>query len=368
MKNKIHIILGTRAQLIKMAPVMRLLQEKKIPYNFIFTGQHKETIEELEKDFGIKNPDIILHTGKDITGIFQSMFWLTKMIFINIFEKRKIFGEVKKNDILLTHGDTFSTLVGAIMGKLAKIKVAHIESGLRSFNIFHPFPEEINRILTSKLSNYYFCPGSRPLKNLKKYKGKKINTQSNTLKDSLDLALKKSARLMNIKEKYCICSIHRFENIFKKKRLKMILNAISDISKKYKIIFILHPPTKKQLEKWQLIETIKNNKNIELKNRLNYSDFIKLLQKSEFIITDGGSNQEEAFYLGKPCLIMRKTTERQEGLDRNAVISEYNSEIISKFVESYAKYRKKPFKNIKSPSEIIIQNILKNDQKHRTVL
>src|SRR3990167_7948486 len=149
MKNKIHIILGTRAQLIKMAPIMLILQDKKIPYNFIFTGQHKETIKDLRKDFGIKKPDIILHNGKDITGIFQATFWLTKMFFLVIFKKKKIFGEIKKNDILLTHGDTFSTILGAIMGKLAKIKVAHIESGLRSFNIFHPFPEEINRILTS---------------------------------------------------------------------------------------------------------------------------------------------------------------------------------------------------------------------------
>lgn len=148
----------------------------------------------------------------------------------------------------------------------------------------------------------------------------------------------------------------------------MILNTISEISRKYKIIFILHPPTENQLKKWKLIQGLKNNKNIELKTRLNYSNFIKLLQESEFIITDGGSNQEEAFYLGKPCLIMRKTTERQEGLKRNAVISKYDTEIISKFVKNYTKYRKKSFRNLKSPSKIIVQNIIQNGKKHQTIL
>lgn len=349
MKNKIHIILGTRAQLIKMAPVMRILQDEKINYNFIFTGQHRNTIDQIRQNFGIKKPDIILHKGKDITKIHQMFFWIIKILL-----KSKEF--LRKGDLLITHGDTFSTLLGAIMGKRAKCRVIHIESGLRSTKLFHPFPEEITRRLTFRLSDYYFCPGKWALKNLKKHKGEKINTYENTLYDSLQLILKKSSKIPIPQKKYCICSIHRFENIFKKKRFKQIIKILEEIPKTLKILFILHPPTKRQLEKWHI-----DVKNIELRPRYDYTDFIRLLKHSEFIITDGGSNQEESYYLGKPCLLLRKTTERREGLGENVVISKYDLTTIKQFIRHYDqnRYQKNRLKINKSPSQIIVNKLLK---------
>jgi len=357
--KKIHIVIGTKAQLIKMAPIMSRLEKKNINYNFIFTGQHQATIDEIRKNFSIKAPNIILHKGKDITGIIQMFFWFIKISAKALFQKKKIFGKTNKNDILLTHGDTFSTLLGALMGKLARIKVGHVESGLRSFNIWQPFPEELTRILTFYLSDYYFCPGKWAVNNLKKFKGKKINTKHNTLYDSLKSALKnKKNNITETKEKFCICSIHRFENIFKKEQFENIINNISNISKTIKILFILHPPTQSQLKKYNFEKKLKNNKNIELKPRYNYFDFIHLLNKSEFLITDGGSNQEESYYLGKPCLILRKATERPEGINKNAIISNYDKKKINEFVKNYKKHIISFKETVTSPSDIIINNIL----------
>lgn len=358
--KKIHVVIGTKAQLIKMAPVMQELEAQKTPYNFIFTGQHKETICNLLENFSIKNPDVILYSGKDITGIFQMLTWLTKITYKSIKDRKKIFSkENKEKQIILTHGDTFSTLFGAILGKFNGIKVAHIESGLRSFNIFHPFPEEITRICTFWLSDYYFCPGAWATNNLKKFRGEKINTQFNTLLDSLKSITKNTTNsdLKIPKEKYFICSCHRFENIFNKKRLTNIIETIENQSKKFKCLFILHPPTKKQLEKFNLIERISTNKAIELRPRYDYSDFIQLLQKAQFIMTDGGSNQEECYYLGKPCLLLRKKTERIEGINKNTVISNYQEEIVKKFVDGYEELRHKEISSTISPSKIIINKI-----------
>jgi len=360
MENKIHIVIGTKAQMIKMAPIMLELQNQNIPYNFIFTGQHQLTMDQLRENFDIKKPDLILHKGKDITGIFQAFLWLTKISFKTLFQKNKILGKTNKNDILLTHGDTFSTVLGALMGKIGRIKVAHVESGLRSFNIFAPFPEEINRLITFKLSNIYFCPGEWAKNNLKKFKGEKIDTKYNTLFDALHLAIKNEDKIsIEIpKEKYAVVSIHRFENIFKKEKFKEIINQLNKVSQNIKLLFILHEPTKKQLKKLNL-ENLLNKENIELRPRYDYFQFVKLINNSQFVITDGGSNQEECFYIGKPCLIMRDTTERQEGLNKNAIISKFDEKTILDFTKNHENYKLEIDKSENSPSKLII-NYLKN--------
>lgn len=242
----IHIVLGTKAQLIKMAPIMVELKNQKIPYNFISTGQHQETINKLLKNFQIKKPDYKLYSGKDITGIFQMGMWILRILHQTFKNKKEIFKK-DENGIILVHGDTFSTLLGALMGKVTRLKVGHIESGLRSFNLLNPFPEEITRILTFKLSDYYFCAGNWALSNVKKYNGIKINTKQNTLLDSLRLAIKnqKNIKVDILNKKYVVITIHRFENIFKKKQFEQIIEIIEDISKKLKFYLFFIPQQKR---------------------------------------------------------------------------------------------------------------------------
>ena len=355
----IHIVVGTKAQLIKIAPVMASLQDKEIDYNFIFTGQHQETIGELRKNFGVKEPDTVLYHGKDITGIIQMFFWMLRILFKTVFRKHQIFPKQGKEDIVLVHGDTFSTLLGALMGKVSGKKVGHVESGLRSFNLFHPFPEEITRILTFHLSDFYFCPGEWAKQNLKKYKGSKINTEYNTLLDSLELAKKRveQSTVEVPEEPFALVSLHRFENIFNRKTFQLIINYLLEISEQVHLLFILHPPTEKKLKNFGFYSTLEAAQNISLRPRYDYFNFIKLLINSEFLITDGGSNQEEAYYLGKPTLLFRRATERQEGLGSNVVISNYEKEKITDFVVNYNQYKAEPILIVKSPTEIIVSSL-----------
>ena len=193
----IHIIVGTKAQLIKMAPIMSTLQKRGMYYNYIFTGQHKETVDDLRANFGIKEPDVVLYKGPEITNIFQMVTWGFKIIFKVLSNKKNIFKN-DKDGIVLNHGDTFSTLLGTLLAKVAGLKSGHVESGLRSYNYFHPFPEEIIRVLVFFMTDYYFCPGDWALGNLKRYKGKKINTHLNTLYDSLIIAKDKNNNNLDI--------------------------------------------------------------------------------------------------------------------------------------------------------------------------
>jgi UDP-N-acetylglucosamine 2-epimerase (non-hydrolysing) len=356
----IHIFIGTKAQLIKMAPVMVELQNRNIPYNFIFSGQHQATVNNIREEFGLKNPDITLYTGKDITGIIQMLLWSIRLFFYSISNPQKVW-QGDKNGIVLNHGDTFSTLLGTILARMAGHKSAHVESGLRSFKLFHPFPEEITRVLTFKLSNIYFAPGEWALKNLEKYRGAKVNTIHNTLLDSLRISESAvSESVVNIpSDTFAVVSIHRFENIFSQSKLTEIIKLLIGISNKIPLLFILHKPTEQQINHFGLTSMLKNCRNIELRPRYSYFQFIKLIQHASLVITDGGSNQEECYYLGKPCIIMRTASERQEGLGKNAVISDYKYDQIINVIENLEDFESPPVNLITSPSKIIVDSLNK---------
>lgn len=358
MTAHIHVLLGTKAQLIKMGPIMRSLAAQGIEYRFIHSGQHQETISDLIANFDIKSPDIFLHKGKDITGIIQMLFWAIKILLTGLFNREWLWGTREKGYVLV-HGDTFSTLLGALLAKMHGHKTVHVESGLRSFNIFHPFPEELTRIITMRLADIAFAPGAWAASNLEKYGCTVIDTHENTLLDSTRLHLNASKNhSIQPSYKYGLVSIHRFENIFDEKRLAWIVDRLIISSKETPLLFILHNPTRIKLEEFGLLKHITNCPTIEVRPRYDHIDFLYLVDKAEFVITDGGSNQEECHYLGKPCLIMRAHTERLEGLDGNAVLSRFDEQVIANFIASFHHLeRPSLLQDSFSPSELIARTM-----------
>jgi UDP-N-acetylglucosamine 2-epimerase (non-hydrolysing) len=154
-------------------------------------------------------------------------------------------------------------------------------------------------------------------------------------------------------------SIHRYENIFNKEQLLIIVDLLEKIAIEHQLLFILHPPTINQLKKYNLLERVQSHNRIKCVSRLNHSDFLALLQSTEFVITDGGSLQEETAYLGIPCLIFRQATERLDGLGESAVLSCFQEEVIFDFISSYKKWKRNPPNFGISPSEIIVEDIRK---------
>jgi UDP-N-acetylglucosamine 2-epimerase (non-hydrolysing) len=359
----IHFILGTRAQLIKTAPLMVECIERGIPYRFIYLAQHRETMVEMMDAFNIRRPDAIIGDfGSDITRSGTLVRWALEILRSGLKNRRDLF-PAANGGIAVVHGDALPVLLGAVMAKSAGLKVAHVEAGLRSFNFAHPFPEELIRVLVWELGlvDYYFCPNEWAMSNVSKYRGQKHNTLHNTLYDSLRLALKADsagADKLNIpSEKYAVVSIHRFETIARKDRLKEVVDVIIKMSARIPILFVLHPPTKVALKESGFYERLNATPNVYFRPRYKYHDFVKILDGSEFVVTDGGSNQEECYYLGHPCLLLRHVTERKEGLGENVFISSFDLTIINEFIDNYHKFKHHRFDADSSPSKLIISTL-----------
>ncbi len=358
-KNKFIFFCGTVAEFIKLFPVIREMELNGIDYVLVFTGQNN-----------IESSDLYpFITPKEILKLSEKqphqspvglLIWFIKTFFIGFF---KLASFVRKNRehgfVVLVHGDTISSVLGAYLSKLLGLVVVHIEAGLRSFNLLRPFPEEISRVLVSKVADISFCPNEWAANNLKNSKKMKIFvTVQNTLLDSMNFSLSNKVEheiFSRLPERFFIFVVHRQENIYNKALVELLVKKILEISNTLKCVFILHRPTLHVLKKLNLIDEILSNPNIIPTERLPYMVFVHLLNKSEFIITDGGSNQEESYYLGKPCLILRKETERIEGIGENAVLSKLDYLEIEKFISSYEKFKRDRLRTDVLPSKIIFK-------------
>ena len=358
----IHIIIGTRAQIIKMAPIMSELKKRGIDYNFIFLAQHNETMYEIMEQFKIKRPDIIIgERSKDITNVKDMIFWSIRVLAYALLNNKKIFRN-DTNGVVLIHGDAPPLFLGGLMAKFQSgLKTAQVEAGLRSFNYFKPFPEELIRVLSAKLNliDIFFCQDEKAVQNVSKYNKLTHCTHHNTIFDSINLAdsLYPNQNHSKTIKPFAIISLHRFETISKKNRLELVLKEVQKISKKISILFILHPSTREALIKKGLYSSLNNDPNCSLLPRQSFFKFNSLLKNAEFIVTDGGSNQEESYYMGKPCLLLRTETERMEGLGHNVVISNFDSAVIDNFLCYYKLYQKEPISKTISPSQIIIDHL-----------
>lgn len=342
-------IIGTRAEYIKTFPLMLEMQKQKTDYFFIHTGQHD--LLDLCNTFGTKTPDTILtEPPKKTTKFFGNT---TKAIIWNITLVNKIKKELTKIPNLkyvFFHGDTMTTTSAAIASSSLfnpkkSWKNIHIEAGLRSENIFEPFPEEISRKIADKFSDILLAVSNRAKNNLEKEHCKgRIIIVGNTVVDAAKIALKKAKKTKTPK-KFAILTLHRHENIKSKERMTKIIEIIE--SCQIPILFSLHDNTKNKLEEFNLLGKIKGNKNIILMENKNYSDFVYLISKSSLILTDGGSIQEESLIFKKPCILLRKSTERQEGLNTGInYLSELNVKKTKQKIKEYLKMKKiKPFKN-----------------------
>jgi UDP-N-acetylglucosamine 2-epimerase (non-hydrolysing) len=358
----IHIIVGTRAQIIKMAPIMKELENRGIDYNYIFLAQHKETMYEIMDQFEIKRPDIVIaDMDKDITNVKDMIFWSFRVLIYSFFNSKKIFRNDKQG-VVLIHGDAPPLFLGALMAKRQGLKVAQVEAGLRSHNYLKPFPEELTRVLSAKLGliDIFFCQDEKAVINISHFQRTAYCTRYNTMLDSLRLAQKSlpATKQTKCNEKFAIVSLHRFETILKKEKLEMVVTEIKKISHKIKLFFILHPSTRVSLKKNGLYDSLKENPRCVLLPRQGFFEFNDLLGKAEFLVTDGGSNQEECFYLGTPCLLFRSETERSEGIGGNVVISNFDPTIIESFLVNYSSYRRQPIPAVFSPSHFIVDQLV----------
>ena len=361
-RPRITVVIGTRAQLIKMAPVMLEMEDQGVPFRLMLTGQHELTMDDLLREFGINTLPEPLFEKQEITGVIQMIFWFPKAISRLVTAGGGLRSRKEPcQHVVLVHGDTASTLVGAIAGRIVGALVAHVEAGLRSFKILDPFPEELIRILVGRLSEIAFAPGDWASGNLNPRRCDIVNTGANTLLDAVrGVVTAEVTEEQDDAAPYCVVTIHRFETLCSKKRMRWLINELGRLESRFQIVFVLHPATRRKLEVYRLYDILENMPHVKLHDRMTYIPFIKLLRKSRLVISDGGSNQEELAYMRKPALILRNSTERREGIGESIELCNFDREHFRLFIESA---RKKYAGNsmIKSPyqpSKTIVARLL----------
>lgn len=332
----IHFFIGTKAQFIKMAPVMVEMRDRGIPFRYVDSGQHAHITRSLRRVFDMSDPDMSLRadTG-DIVTIPSAVHWYLKHALLSIFQKRWLKREVfPDGGVCLIHGDTLSTLLGLQMARAAGLDVAHVEAGLRSHRISDPFPEELIRIYCMRRSRVLFAPSDEAAQNLAKMKvsGRVVQLGGNTVVDSLHLMDNVTCNVPIPQEPFALVTCHRLETITSRKRLTQVVKLINRVAEETAVVFVMHKPTRKHLSRFSLDTSLKPN--VKCLDMLDYCDFLAFLKMARFVLTDGGSVQEECFYLNKPCLIIRNATERSDGLGRNAVLWRFSSEVADEFLSS----------------------------------
>jgi UDP-N-acetylglucosamine 2-epimerase (non-hydrolysing) len=350
--KKILIIFGTRPEAIKMAPIINEFKKNKNVFSFkvCVTGQHKKMLRQVLDFFKIKPAFNLNLMVKN-----QSLEKLT----CKILQRVSIILDEYKPDLVIVHGDTTTTFAASLAAFYKRIEICHIEAGLRTNNMYSPWPEEVNRKLTSHLAKFHFAPTYNSRKNLilENINSNFIKVTGNTVIDAFLLVHKKIFSTDLIKERFdkkysflnfnkkkiILVTSHRRENFGKE--FENILNALRHIALKNKNISIIYPvhlnpkiliPAKKILSQIS---------NIFLIKPVNYQEFVYLMTKSYIIVSDSGGIQEEASFIGKPVLITRNTTERPEtikkgtakliGTDKKDIIS-----VVEKLLNNNKIYRK----------------------------
>lgn len=325
MKKKNLIVFGTRPEAIKMAPLVKAFeQEQEFETRVCITAQHREMLDQVLDFFEIKP-----HYDLNLMRPNQNLFTLTA----TIIENMKPVLEDFKPDFVYVHGDTTTTMAAALSTFYSGAKVCHVEAGLRTFNKRNPFPEEINRSIAGRLTDYHFAPTEVSKQNLlsENVPEKDIIVTGNTVIDALLYSVKKlnsnnytDPEIEQLKEsidftkKIILITGHRREN--HGQGFINICKALKQIAENHPEIQLVYPVHLNPNVQKPVYELLGDIPNIKLIDPLSYPAFVWMMEKSHIIITDSGGVQEEAPSLGKPVLVMRNTTERPEAVEAGTVI------------------------------------------------
>jgi UDP-N-acetylglucosamine 2-epimerase len=307
---RIASVVGARPNFVKLAPIHKVLSNFS-DHVIVHTGQHYDyrMSAVFFKEFGLPKPDFDLGvgSGSPCYQIGEMLKKLEELFLMHHF------------DLVIVYGDTNSTFAGALAGVKAKVKLAHVESGLRSFD--RSMPEEINRILTDELSDYLFAPTQTAVENLKRenVNGRVVYTGDISVEILRDATRYGSqSNILNelklIPKSYVLLTMHRTENTEVLQNLVSIIHSLENLSD-VKVVFPIHPRTVKVLNEKGLFSRLKNCSNVHIIDPLGYIDFIKLVQNATKVITDSGGVQKETFLLGVPCITIRQNTEWVETIE-----------------------------------------------------
>ena len=356
MGERLHVFLGTKAQYIKTAPLLRLMAERGVDHRLIDSGQHARLATSLRSELGIKEPDHVLGGASDVDSVPQAVRWsagLAARLGSPAWLRREVFGGA--GGICIVHGDTPSTLLSTLMARRAGLRVAHLEAGLRSHSLLHPFPEEAIRLLVMRWSALLFAPTATAATNLATMGvgGRVVEVGGNTSVEALAAAPATGPEGTGP----VVASMHRVENLYSGRAASAFVDLLHAVAEAQPVRLVVHGPTREVLGRRGDLERLQRA-GVEIRGLAPHGEFISWLRTAPFVVTDGGSIQEECALLGVPTLVWRSRSERPDGIGANVVLGRDDSEAVRSFLADPGACRRPPAPVGHRPSEEILDVLL----------
>ena len=331
----IQVLFGTKAEAIKLAPVLTEMDKRGVPYRLVETGQHGGFLPGLRVELGLREPDVCLGGDRDADTVARAVIWGIRLA-LRLASAQRLRDEVfgNRDGVCLVHGDTPSTLLSALMARRAGLRVAHLESGLRSHSWRHPFPEELIRVAVMRLSHVLFAPGSDAVANLEalvaegRVRGRVVATSANTGVEALRSALGPVGPGV-AGSGPVVATMHRVENLHDDARFEGFLALLGRLARP--AVFVVHPPTEAVLSD-RGGRAVVEDMGVATSGLVPYGEFTAMLAAAPYVVTDGGSIQEECARLGVPTLLWRDRTERPDGIGANVVLARYDDDVVGAFL------------------------------------
>ncbi|MBN1093860.1 UDP-N-acetylglucosamine 2-epimerase [Blastococcus sp. TML/M2B] len=356
----IVFVYGTTAEAIKLAPVARRLAAQGVGYEQWLTLQQSDTVLRALPGLGLPAPEHVLANGrggKPLAGPADVLVWLAQIaawVVRHGWSARRRLRSGGRRSVLVVHGDTMTSVVGALLAKLLGADCAHVEAGLRSGNWRHPFPEELDRRIVGRLADVHYAPSDAATAVLAGRRGV-VPTGANTVVDAvLDRA--PSARPSDT-DPYGLVLLHRFEFLTASGLADRTLAALREHAP-HRMVLVADDQARHVLgSRLDALPT----ELFTVLDKVPHAEFTDLLAGASFAVTDSGGVQEEAALLGVPTLVHRKETERQDGLGENAVLSGWDIDALQHFLQHSAERRRPPQTLRTSPSDIVVKDLMTRD-------
>jgi UDP-N-acetylglucosamine 2-epimerase (non-hydrolysing) len=360
----VGVIYGTTGELIKLAPVIAELEARGSRPLLWCTGQQAQQIPSFQRGLGLPEVDLWLahgSRGHDLVMKRQIPRWVSRASLALLSRRGRLRRQLASpgTPFLLVHGDTMTTVFGALAGKALRVPVGHVEAGLRSGDWRDPFPEEINRRLVARLVDVNYAPGAAAVANLagEHVRGEIIDTRQNTVRDALELALDRTAVGVDVPdEPFGLVSIHRFELIEREQLLEPLLMVLREHSRSQPLLFVDHSTTRAVIEGSATLRALFDDRFRRIP-RQPYLQFIALMRRAEFLVSDSGGSQEESAMMGLPCLIHRAVSEREAGIGSTVVLSGLDLDVVRRFLTDPSRRRTGVVEVNLHPSRLIVDDL-----------
>lgn len=361
----IAFVAGTTAEIIKLAPVMQELRDRGVGYRLWSTDQHVSGMRETLENLGLPQPDRhLVREGRrsHIARSRQVPGWVASVLWGAVRQRRALRAEVAGDGsapIVVVHGDTFTTVLGSVIGRFLRARVAHVEAGMRSGDIRHPFPEELNRRIVAQLATLHYAPTAREVANLRRERarGELLDTGANTAVDALRAMLEAAPEEEGLPERFGLVTLHRFELVTDAKDFRAILEVLAECATPDQpLLMVAGQAERAKIDELGLGGLFGDA--FRLLPKRPYAEFLPLVRAASFVVTDSGGLQQECAVLGKPCAVHRERTESHQGLGENVLLTKLDTGAVRRFVAGWEAHRRPSTLDVHHPSQRVADSLV----------